>query len=52
MAKFATIEETKMEDYDQIFDTNVKGPFRLTQLAIPHLKKTKGREPIHDVFTK
>ena len=45
VAKFAGVEETKMEDYDRMFDTNVKGPFRLTQLAIPHLKKTKGRGP-------
>ena len=44
VATFGTVEDTKMEEYDELFDTNLKGPFRLTQLAIPHLKKTKGRD--------
>ena len=45
VANMVCTEDIKMEDYDQMFDINVKGPFRLTQLAIPHLKKTKGRAP-------
>ena len=35
-------EFTSKEDYDRIFYINTIAPFRLTQLAIPHLRKTKG----------
>jgi len=38
----ASCEESDMSEYDQIFDVNVKAPFHLTKLAIPHLRKTKG----------
>ncbi|KAI6234094.1 hypothetical protein M3Y99_00843400 [Aphelenchoides fujianensis] len=31
-----------MDSYDYIFDVNLKYPIRLTQLAVPHLAKTKG----------
>lgn len=31
-----------LEVYDQIFATNVRGVLALTQLAVPHLAKTKG----------
>jgi len=35
-------ESTDMAKYDELFSINVKAPFHLTKLAIPHLKKTKG----------
>lgn len=31
-----------MEAYDHMFNINVKAPYHLTKLAIPHLKETKG----------
>lgn len=31
-----------LEDYDAIFDINVKAAVHMTQLAVPHLIKTKG----------
>lgn len=37
-----SIETTKIEDYDAIMATNVRGTFLLTQLAIPHLIESKG----------
>lgn len=30
------------EEFNRIFDTNVRGVIKLTQLAVPHLEKTKG----------
>ena len=38
----STTESTSKEEYDQIMDINIRAPFKLTQLAIPHLRKTKG----------
>lgn len=37
-----TIESTSLEQYDRVMNTNVRGPYHLTMLAIPHLIKTKG----------
>lgn len=37
-----TIETTTLEQYDRIMNVNVRALFRLTQLAVPHLIKTKG----------
>ncbi|XP_055308000.1 uncharacterized oxidoreductase TM_0325-like, partial [Sitodiplosis mosellana] len=37
-----SIETTRIEDYDAIFATNVRGTFLLTQLAVPHLLASKG----------
>lgn len=37
-----TIENTKIEDYDAIMATNVRGVLLLTQLAIPYLIVSKG----------
>ncbi|XP_055306659.1 uncharacterized oxidoreductase TM_0325-like [Sitodiplosis mosellana] len=37
-----SIETTRIEDYDAIFSTNVRGTFLLTQLAVPHLLASKG----------
>nr|CAB3254222.1 17-beta-hydroxysteroid dehydrogenase 14-like [Phallusia mammillata] len=38
----ANLESTTLEQYDAMFNINVKAVFHLTQLAIPYLKKTKG----------
>lgn len=37
-----TIENTRIEDFDSIMGTNVRGTLLLTQLAVPYLIKTKG----------
>jgi len=37
-----TVENTSLADYDQLMNINVRSVFHLMQLAIPHLKKTKG----------
>ncbi|XP_031626843.1 uncharacterized protein LOC116343086 [Contarinia nasturtii] len=37
-----SIETTTIEQYDRIFDVNVRALFRITQLCIPHLIATKG----------
>lgn len=37
-----TIETTTLEQYDRIFNTNVRSVYHLTMLAVPHLIKTKG----------
>lgn len=37
-----TIESTRIEDYDSIMATNVRGTFLLTQFAIPYLIESKG----------
>lgn len=42
MAISGSIETTKVEDFDSIMTTNVRGTFLLTQLAVPHLITAKG----------
>lgn len=37
-----TTENTSLEDFDQMMNVNTRAVFYLSQLAIPHLKKTKG----------
>lgn len=37
-----SIETTNLASYDRIMTTNVRGPYYLTMLAVPHLLKTKG----------
>lgn len=37
-----TIETTTLEEYDRIMNVNVRSLFRLTQLAVPFLIKSKG----------
>lgn len=37
-----TVESTKLEDFDAIIATNVRGVLYLTQLATPHLISSKG----------
>lgn len=36
------IEYTTMEQFDNVFNTNVRSTFQLTLLAVPHLIKTRG----------
>lgn len=42
MGIYTTWEEMKMEDLRRVFELNVFSVIALTQLAIPHLKKTRG----------
>lgn len=37
-----TIEDTSLDQYDRVMNTNVRSIFHLTQLAVPHLTETKG----------
>lgn len=37
-----TVENTRIEDFDAVMSTNVRGTFLLTQYAVPHLIETKG----------
>lgn len=37
-----TIENTSLEQYDRVFNVNVRGVYQLTMLAVPHLIKSKG----------
>lgn len=40
--KSGTIETTKVEDFDEMLDVNLRSIFKLTQRAVPHLARTKG----------
>ncbi|ESO84958.1 hypothetical protein LOTGIDRAFT_221670 [Lottia gigantea] len=37
-----TIETTSLEQYDKVFNVNVRSIYHLTMLCVPHLIKTKG----------
>lgn len=37
-----SIEDTSLEQYDEIMNTNVRAVYHLTMLAVPHLVKSKG----------
>ncbi|XP_046999445.1 3-oxoacyl-[acyl-carrier-protein] reductase FabG-like isoform X1 [Schistocerca americana] len=37
-----SIENTSLDQYDRIFNTNVRSMYHITMLAVPHLIKTKG----------
>ncbi|CAD0197528.1 unnamed protein product [Chrysodeixis includens] len=37
-----SIENTSLEQYDRVMNTNVRGPYHLTMLAAPHLVKSIG----------
>lgn len=39
---YKPVSQTTIQDFDLIFNTNVRGLFALTQAAIPELKKTHG----------
>ncbi len=41
------LEKTTGELYDQLFDVNVKGLYRMTQAALPELRKGKGANIIN-----
>ncbi|XP_059478100.1 3-oxoacyl-[acyl-carrier-protein] reductase FabG-like [Neocloeon triangulifer] len=40
--EMGTIETTSLEQYDRVFNTNVRSIYHLTQLAVPHLIKSQG----------
>jgi NAD(P)-dependent dehydrogenase (short-subunit alcohol dehydrogenase family) len=40
--EMGTIENTSLEQFDRMFNTNVRSIYNLTQLAVPHLLVTKG----------
>jgi len=40
--EMGTIETSTLEQYDRVFNTNVRSIYNLTQLAVPHLIKSKG----------
>lgn len=37
-----SIESTDIDKFDRVMETNVRGPFLLTKLAVPYLIETKG----------
>lgn len=37
-----SIKNTSLEQFDRLFNTNVKAVYHLTMLAVPHIIKTKG----------
>ncbi|XP_076247472.1 3-oxoacyl-[acyl-carrier-protein] reductase FabG-like [Calliopsis andreniformis] len=37
-----SIENTSLEQYDRVFNVNVRSVYNLTMLAVPHILKTKG----------
>ncbi|KAK1132282.1 hypothetical protein K0M31_016402 [Melipona bicolor] len=37
-----SIENTSLEQYDRVFNTNVRSIYHLTMLAVPHIVETKG----------
>lgn len=40
--ELASIENTSLEQYDRLFNSNVRSVYHLTMLAVPHLIETKG----------
>lgn len=40
--ELGSIENTSLEQYDRIFNVNVRSMYHLTMLAVPHLVKSKG----------
>lgn len=40
--ELGSIENTTLEQYDRLFDINVRSVYHLTMLAVPYLIKTKG----------
>lgn len=40
--ELGSIENTSLEQYDRIFDINVRSIYHMTMLAVPHLIETKG----------
>jgi NAD(P)-dependent dehydrogenase (short-subunit alcohol dehydrogenase family) len=42
MLETGTIENTSLEQYDRVMNTNMRSIYHLTMLAVPHLIKTEG----------
>ncbi len=42
MGQLASPTRGTLDAFDKIFDTNVHGLIRITQLCVPYLKETKG----------
>lgn len=42
VGSYKSIEDTSLEDYDYIMNTNLRSVYHLTMLAVPHLIKTQG----------
>jgi NAD(P)-dependent dehydrogenase (short-subunit alcohol dehydrogenase family) len=40
--RYGTLETTSDEVWDEVYDINLKPIFRLSRLAVPHLRKTRG----------
>lgn len=40
--EMGTIENTSLEQYDRVMNTNVRAIYQLTMLAVPHLVKSQG----------
>lgn len=41
------LEETTLEEYDKIVDTNLKGVFLCTKYAIPYMRRSKNGKIIN-----
>ena len=42
IAKFAPLSDANLDHFDEHFNTNVRGLFHVSQLALPHLIQSKG----------
>ncbi|KAJ6635686.1 putative oxidoreductase [Pseudolycoriella hygida] len=42
IVNYDTVNNVHLPEFDRVFDINVKSVVKLTQLAVPHLQKTKG----------
>lgn len=40
--RYGTLETTSDETWDEVYDINLKSVFRLSRLAVPHLRETRG----------
>ena len=40
--RYGTLETTSDDIWDEVYDINLKSIFRLSRLAVPHLRKTRG----------
>ena len=45
--KMGSIENTTLEDYDELMNVNARSVFRMMNLTVPHLIKTKGNAPLN-----
>lgn len=42
MVHYGSIENLKIEEYDQVMNVNLRSTILLTQLCVPHLIESKG----------